>query len=111
MASRKVDKHIIGAGEAIEVDITSTTQSTSGLTLYAYARNEAGTDVVIGSAAGAVAGTDITITTDWGLVSASSWYSLIVIADPAGTPVKVLPNKSTADEILVHVVPIPTSTS
>jgi len=86
MASRKVDKHIIGAGEAIEVDITSTTQSTSGLTLYAYARNG-------------------------GLVSASSWYSLIVIADPTGTPVKVLPNKSTADEILVHVVPIPTSTS
>jgi hypothetical protein len=111
MASKKVDTHIIGAGEAIEVDITSTTQSTSGLTLYAYARNEAGTDVVIGSSAGAVAATDITITTDWGLVTSGVWYELIVIADPAGTPIKVLPNKNTADKIRVYVVPIPTVTS
>jgi hypothetical protein len=111
MAINKVDKHVIGAGEAIEVDITSTTQSTSGLTLYAYARSEAGVDVVIGSGAGAVAATDITITTDWGLVTSGDWYELIVIANPAGTPIRVLPNKNTADKIMVYVVPIPTATS
>lgn len=104
-----VDRHIVGFGEAIDVQITDSTQSTSGKTLYAYARSESGTDVVLGSAAGAAAGTTITITTDWGLVSAGAWYELFVVADPTGNPVRVLPNKNTSGQILVHVVPIPAS--
>ena len=111
MAVKKVDRHHVGAGEVVGLSLTSTSASTSGSTVYAYARNEAGTDVVLDSAAGATAGTTITLALDFGLVTAGAWYELFVVADPAGTPIRMLPNDSTADAIMVYVDPVPTATS
>lgn len=111
MAVKKVDKHTVGAGELIGLSLTSTSDSTSGSTVYAYARDESGTDVLLDSAAGDAAGNAITLSLDFSLVTSGRWYELFVVSDPTGTPVRMLPNDNTADKIMVYVDPLPTATS
>ncbi len=109
MAIKKVDKHVIGAGELVGLSLTSTSASTSGTTVYAYARDEAGTDVLLDSTDGAVADTTITLALDFSSLTANKWYELFVVADPDGTPVRMLPNDSTADKIMIYIDPLPTA--
>jgi hypothetical protein len=111
MAIKKVDKHVIGAGETVELSLTSTSASTSGLTVYAYARDEAGTDTVLDSTAGATAGTEISLLCNFSSLTSGKKYEVFVVADPDGTPIRMLPNNDTADKILVYIDPIPSSTS
>ena len=109
MAIKKVDKHVVGAGELVGLSLTSTSASTSGSTVYAYARGEAGSDILLDSTAGAIAGTTVTLALDFSLVTSGKWYELFVVSDPDGTPLRMLPNDNTADKIMVYVDPIPTA--
>lgn len=113
MATRKVDRLILWQTAQAGIVLSSTSKSTAGKTLTARLYSEANaptgaSGVSVGTAAGAVAGTDITVPLDLTTngITAGNWYSLRIFSDLNGaSEMGVLPNSDTADEILVYVKP------
>jgi len=95
---------IVQKNDAHSLTIASTTGvSTSGKTVYVYLISGDSTPIVVGSGAGAAAGTDITIACDFSLVSPGV-YEMEAVANPSDTnPVILLPPTATDDPIYVQV--------
>jgi hypothetical protein len=103
MASNTIDRHRHGENNAIDLVLSSTSHSTSGKTVSAYLVSESGTAVLVGSQDGAAAGTPITVSMDYSLVTPGT-YELEVIANPNdANPILMLPNENTADRIMIII--------
>ena len=111
MATKKVDKHVVWEDSSPVLQITSSSDSTASKTLKAFLIDEAGTEIQIGTVAGAAADTQINLTLDLytATITAGKWYELKVATDLATTPkIGILPNPSTANKIMLYILPIPT---
>ena len=111
MATKKVDKHVLWEDSQPVLQITTSSDSTSGKTLKAFLINRAGTEYQVGTASGAIAGTQINLTMDLATagITAGQWYSLKVGADLDQTnKIGILPNPTTANKILIYILGIPT---
>ena len=86
--------------------VTNTTGvSTNGMTVYAYLCAGDSTPISVGNAAGAAAGSDVTIACDFGLVTPGV-YELEVVGDPtAANPVVLIPSTATEDPVYIQVMP------
>lgn len=118
MASRKVDKIRLWQRTdqvlTISKNANYTQASTSGDAITAWLYPEAnwpdltsGVDVTSGSPTGSAADTDIVLTLDTSTgitLTAPTWYVLVVDTDAGDV---LLPNRVTADLILVHLHPAP----
>lgn len=113
MATKKVNRHVLWQTDQASIVLTDTTVSTAGKTLtaklFTQANEYTGTSgTTVGSAAGATAGTNITIPLTLSGVTANAWYSLRIFSDLGGAAeMGVLPNPATADDILIFVLPVP----
>lgn len=112
MAIKKADTWRVWEDSQVGITLSSTSDSTASKTVKAFITDEDGTEILIGTASGAAAGTSIVITLDFSTagVTASKWYTLRVGADLDQTvKIGMLPNPNTADKIRIFIRPIPTN--
>ena len=113
MAQRKIDRHIVWQTDQASIVLKNTTESTAGKTLtakiFTWDNAVAGTTgTTVGTASGATGGTEIEVPLALSGVTANAWYALRIFSDLGGaSEMGVLPNRNTADEILLYVRPVP----